>query len=126
MKQESHQFSTLIDRLSTEVDRVIKALEKFSRHKQARQIEDAVSQQTSPTQAPKALDKTGLQTVFQELSDCIDEHDADVIKRVSEFKTLLGPSNISDSFSKLESLINSFKFTQAKEMLKQVAKELNL
>jgi hypothetical protein len=49
-----------------------------------------------------------------------------VIKLAAEIKTLLGPSNISHNFLKLESHINSFKFEHAKEALEIVVKEMGL
>jgi len=101
-------------------------LDDFARNEQAKQNEQSVLHKASPTQASKALDTVRLQKLFQELSGCIDEHDADVIKRVAEIKMLLGPSNLSDSFPKLESLANSFQFEKAKNYLERVIRELNL
>jgi CheY-like chemotaxis protein len=125
-KEDHHQLSSLIDDFSTEVVRVMKALNDFARHEQTNQSAQSVLHKASPTQASKALDTAHLQKLFQELSGCIDEHDADIIKCVAEIKTVLGPSNPSDSFSKLESLANSFKFEKAKKHLARVISELNL
>jgi len=125
-EQDHQQLTKIVDGFSTEVARVMRALDDFARNEQAKQNEQSVLHKASPTQASKALDTVRLQKLFQELSGCIDEHDADVIKRVAEIKMLLGPSNLSDSFPKLESLANSFQFEKAKNYLERVIRELNL
>ena len=73
-----------------------------------------------------ALATPRLKKLFQELSELIDRRDSDVIKLVAEIKKLLGSSDIGDAFLKLESLVNSFKFEQAKVTLEQAAGELGL
>jgi len=122
----SDRFPNLLDRLAKEVARIMAALDAFIKSEDARQTETAAGGGELKSQPPKALEAPRLKKLFQELSDLIDNRDADVIKLVAEIKTRLGPSHISDSFLNLESLINSFKFEQAKETLAQATKELDL
>ena len=122
----SDRIPNLLDSFAKEVARVMAALDTFIKNEDARRTEEAAGDGKLEIQPPKALETPRLKKLFQELSDLIDKRDSDVIKLVAEIKTLLGPSNISDNFLKLESQINSFKFEQAKEALEQVTKELDL
>ncbi len=119
-------ISNLLDRFAKEVARIMAALDAFIKSEDVRQTETAIGVGDLKSQPPKALEAPRLKKLFQELSDLIDNRDADVIKLVAEIKTCLGPSYISDSFLKLESQINNFKFEQAKEALVQATKELGL
>jgi PAS domain S-box-containing protein len=125
-EKDPEQLSNLVDEFSREIARVLQALADFAGKDQALQKEVAAVDKATPIPESKAIDTKGLQRLFQELSGCIDEHDADVIKRVAEIKTLMGPTNFSDSFLKMESLLNSYKFEQAKELFERVVDELNL
>ena len=125
-KEKRHGLSNLLDRFSGETARVMAALDEFEKKERATQTGTKAILKEPPAHPPRAYDSPRLQTLFQELSDAIDEHDADVIRRVSEIKTLLGPSNINEGFLNLESLLNSFKFEQAQEVLEGVAKGLGL
>ena len=122
----SDRIPNLLDSFAKEVARVMAALDAFIKNEDARRTEEAAGGGELEIYPPKALETPRLKKLFQELSDLIDKRDSDVIKLVAEIKTLLGPSNISDTFLKLESQINSFKFEQAKEALEQVTKELCL
>jgi len=114
----------LLNRFGKEVTCVMTVLDAFIRNEGAKRTEAAATEDESLTRSPSALDMTRLEKRFQELSGLIDERDSDVIKLIVQIKSLLGPSHISKKMLKLESLINRFKFDQAKETLEQVAKEL--
>ena len=122
----SDRIPDLLDRFAKEVARVMAALDTFIKNEDARRTGEAAGGGEPGILPPKALEMPRLKKLFQELSDLIDKRDSDVIKLVAEIKTLLGPSNISNNFLKLESHINSFKFEHAKEALEHVTKELDL
>jgi len=122
----SDRIPNLLDSFAKEVARVMAALDTFIKNEDARRTEEPAGDGELEIQPPKALETPCLKKLLQELSDLIDKRDSDVIKLVAEIKTLLGPSNISDNFLKLESHINSFKFEHAKEALEQATKELGL
>jgi hypothetical protein len=111
-----------LEKFNTEAARVMAALDAFIKKEDARRTQAAAGSGglDIPLETPR------LKKLFQELSDLIDKRDSDVIKLAAEIKTLLGPSNISHNFLKLESHINSFKFEHAKEALEIVVKEMGL
>jgi len=115
-----------LDRFAEEVARVMAALDDFIKNEAAKRSEATAGGESPEDQPLTALATARLKKLFQELSEFIDKRDSDAIKLVSDIKTLLGPSNISDNFLKMESYINSFKFEQAKEALWQAARELGL
>jgi len=102
------------------------ALDDFIKSEEAKRSEETAGGEAPEDQPLTALARTRLKKLFQELSEFIDKRDSDAIKLVADIKALVGPSNISDNFLKLESCINSFKFEQAKEALWQAARELGL
>jgi HPt (histidine-containing phosphotransfer) domain-containing protein len=122
----SDRIPNLLDSFVKEGARVMAALDAFIKNEDAGRTDGAAAGGDLEIQPPKPLETHHLKKLFQELSDLIDKRDSDVIKLVAEIKNLLGPSNISDNFLKLESKINSFKFEQGKEALEQATKELNL
>ena len=123
---DSNLLPNILNRFSEEVIQVMAALDDFINKEIKGPSEEAAADEMFPTHPGKTHRAPHLQKLFQELSDRIDEHDADVIKLVEEIKLLLGPSSIGYNFSKLESLVNSFKFKQAREALELVAKEIGL
>ena len=106
--------------------RVLAALDSFIEKKDAGRTEEVTSEGEFKIQPSEVLEKLHCKKLFQELADLIDEHDSDAIKLVAKIRALLGSSDTSDNFQRLESQINSFKFEQAKEALEQTIKELNL
>ena len=102
------------------------ALDVFIKNEEAGKVAAVANDGELEKQPSRALETSRLQNLFQELSGLIDKRDSDVIKLVAEIKTVLGPSNISEVFLKLESQIDSFKFEQAKETLVQTTRELGL
>ena len=122
--KDSDGISIQLERFCMEVTRVMAALDDFIKIEDAKHSQEASIGGDSPTHPPKALEEAHIQMLFQELSGLIDEHDADVIKKVAEIKTLLGASDISSSFLKLESLLYRYKFEKAKEFLTLTTKEL--
>ena len=91
-----------------------------------RQSEDGFTIVKSAAQMTKKIVQPRLNNLFRQLSDRIDEHDADALTLVAEIKTLLDPSFPRENFQKLESLLNGFKFAQAQKALGKVAKELGI
>jgi PAS domain S-box-containing protein len=122
----SDRIPNLLDSFTKEVTRVMAALDALIESEDAGRTEEAAGGEELEIQSPISLETPRLKKLFQELSDLIDKRDSDVIKLVAEIKTLLGPSNISGNFLKLESQINRFKFGQAKEALEQATKELDI
>jgi PAS domain S-box-containing protein len=123
---DSDRIPNLLDSFAKEVACVLAALNGFIKKEDAGQTEVAAGGGEIEIQVSRALETPRLKKLFQKLSTLIDKRDADVIKLVAEIRKLLGPSNISDNFLKLESQINSFKFKKAKEALEQTTKELDL
>ena len=126
-KNESNALiPNLLDSFSKEVARVMTALVSFLRNEDAG-LGDAVTDGGEMESQPlQEQEMSRLKKLFQELSDLIDKRDSEVIKLVAEIKILLGPSDISGTFLKLESQIDSFKFEQAKKTLGQTTQELGL
>jgi HPt (histidine-containing phosphotransfer) domain-containing protein len=124
--ENSDRIPKLLDRFAEEVARIMAALDAFLKSEDAKQTETATGVGGQESQPSRVLEASRLKKLFKELSDLIDKRDADVIRLVAEIKTCLGPSFINNSFLKLESLINSFKFEQAKKVLVQATKELGL
>jgi HPt (histidine-containing phosphotransfer) domain-containing protein len=120
--EDSDRIPDLLENFNKEVARVMAALDTFIKNEDARRTEAAAG--SGGVDIP--LEAARLKKLFQELSDLTDKRDSDVIKLVAEIKALLGPSNISDNFLKMESHINSFQFEHAKEALEHVTEELNL
>ena len=120
------RIPNLLESFAKEISRVMAALDSFIQNEEVLKTKETANSGEPKIQHLKALETPRFKKLFQELSDLIDKRDSDVLKIIAEIKTLLGPSNISGNFLKLESQIKSFKFEQAKEALEQVTKELNL
>jgi len=123
IKDDDHdRLPNLLDRFTKEIVRVMATLDGFSKNEEAVRIDAAAG-----GREPGILPSTpNLEKAFQELSDLIDKRDSDAIKLLAEIKASLGPSNVSDSFLKLESRINSFKFADARKAFAQATKKLGL
>ena len=128
IKNDDHdRIPVLLDRFAKELARVMAALDTFIKNEDAGQrTEGAQGSREFEDRCPTEPEKLHFKKLFQELSDLIDKRDSDALTLVAEIKTVLGPSNISGSFLKLESLVNSFRFEQAKETLGQTTKDLRL
>lgn len=124
--KSSDRIPKLLDSFAKEVTRVMAALDAFLKRDDPGRFEEAAGGGELENLDPKVLEMPRLKELFQNLSGLIDEHDSDVIKLVGEIKELLGPSNVSDHFLKLESQLDSFKFEQAKVTFERIAKELDL
>jgi CheY-like chemotaxis protein/anti-sigma regulatory factor (Ser/Thr protein kinase) len=120
------RIPVLLDRFAKEVARVMAALDTFIKTVDAGRTEGKAGGGEFENKRPTVQETRHFKKLFQELSDLIDKRDSDALNLVAEIKTVLGPSNISDSFLKLESQVNSFRFEQAKQTLGQTTKELNL
>jgi len=123
IKDDDHdRLPNLLDRFTKEIVRVMATLDGFSKNEEAVRIDAAAG-----GREPGILPSTpNLEKAFQELSDLIDKRDSDAIKLLAEIKASLGSSNVSDSFLKLESRINSFKFADARKAFAQATKKLGL
>jgi len=115
----------LLDRFAKDVTRVMAALDTFINEDEV-QTEGVGGREYLENAVLTEPETHRIKTLFKELSGLIDERDSDALDHVAEIKTLLGPSNISDTFLKLESQIRSFTFEQAKETLAQTTKALGL
>jgi polar amino acid transport system substrate-binding protein len=124
--EDSNRLPNLLNSFGEEVTRVMAVLDAFVKNENAGRTEVATGNEELEIRPLKAVETSRFAKLFQDLSDLIDERDADVINLVTEIKTMLGPSNISDNFLQLESHLNSFKFEQAQKALEQMIKELGL
>ncbi len=126
-KSDSYDhMPNLLDSFGKEIARVMTALDVFLASADAGQGESMVASDRTENTTIQARERSRFKELFQELSGLIDTRDSDVIKLVAKIRDLLGPTNISTTFLKLESQIDSFKFEQAQKTLGQMSRELGL
>ena len=125
-KEDSPDISRLLNHFSNEVTRIIVAVDNYIEKGNQTSSEDGATLEKTSAQVDSTIAQPHLVNLFQELSARIDEHDADALTLVVKIKAQLGRSQLGDNFQKLESLLNGFKFLQAKQVLGKVAKELGI
>jgi PAS domain S-box-containing protein len=125
-KDTRDRIPALLHRFDREVARVMTALDAFFKNEAAEQTDEAAHSGDHEMQHLPERVTVRLKELFRELSELIDKRDSDALNLVADIKALLGPSNCSGSFLKLESQINSFAFVLAQKTLEQTTEELGL
>ncbi len=123
---DNDRIPPLLNRFSAEMERVITGLDDFTGKENKRQIEKSDDIGGLEIQPFGNLKDPLIKSLFGRLSDLLDKRDSDAIVLITEIKALLKPSNINETFLKLEAQIDSFKFEQAKETLNIVNKAVDL
>ncbi len=125
-KEDGPGISDLLNPFSKEVKRIIVALDNFFDKRNQNEPEDKISDKKSSVLRDRKIAQPDMNNLFQELSDRINEHDAYALTLLAEIETHFGRPQLGDNFQKLESLLNGFKFEQAKIVLENVTKDLGI
>jgi PAS domain S-box-containing protein len=119
-------ITELLESMTKEINRVMASLDVFFSPRGPESSGKETDAGQIKAMPLDSADKERLRGLLNDLSALIDGRDSDVIKLISEIKAILGSTNITDDFIKLETEINSFNFEDAKVTINQFVESLSI